>query len=344
MTIRIERYTRNDLDKWDKFLYNQPDSNFYQLSDWKQINESCFNHKCYYLGAEKNGEILGVFPVVFINSLLFGKIMTSMPFVNFGSICSISDEISQLLLDEATTIAREVEADYVEIRGIDKVSESLPTVDHKISMTLDLKPDPDEIWNAFKSKHRTNIRRVYKENITVKHGREELLDTFYSLMSQSWKSLGTPIYRKSYFRKILQQFPDETLIFVAYKDDIPVATAFNGYYKDTVEGMWAGTIPNTRKIQPNYVLYWEMIKHACLNGYNHFHLGRSTADSGAETFKKKWNAYGKRLHWQYILNKQQEVPQLNVNNPKFALAIKAWRKLPLKITTTIGPYIAKNIP
>jgi FemAB-related protein (PEP-CTERM system-associated) len=212
-------------------------------------------------------------------------------------------------------------------------------------MTLDLASDANEIWNNFNSKHRTNIRRVYKNNIEVRSGHKELLNDFYYVLSESWRSLGTPIYQKDYFLSVLDQFPDNTLIFVCYnKANTPIAAAFNGYYKDTVEGMWAGGIDKYRKLNANYALYWEMIKHACEQGYQSYHLGRSSVNSGGEQFKKKWNARTKQLYWQYYLNKQSALPELNIDNPKYQIAIKTWKILPTKLTTIIGPLVAKSIP
>ena len=163
-------------------------------------------------------------------------------------------------------------------------------------------------------------------------------------MCESWRSLGTPIYRKQYFRSILESFGDKTRIFVAMADGKPVAAAFNGYNGPMVEGMWAGSLFKYRSLQSSYVLYWEMIKHACENGYSGFHLGRSSVESGGEAFKSKWGAHSKQLYWQYYLPRGGEMPQLNVKNPKYALAIKAWRRLPLWATKLIGPRLAKNIP
>jgi hypothetical protein len=75
-----------------------------------------------------------------------------------------------------------------------------------------------------------------------------------------------------------------------------------------------------------------------------FHLGRSTADSGAEQFKRKWNAHPTQLYWHYVLRTRQDIPQLNVKNPTFKMAIAAWRKLPVGLTRRLGPFIARAIP
>ena len=38
------------------------------------------------------------------------------------------------------------------------------------------------------------------------------------------------------------------------------------------------------------------------------------------------------------------LPQLNVDNPKYRLAIDTWRKLPLAVTQLVGPSLARGIP
>jgi hypothetical protein len=91
-------------------------------------------------------------------------------------------------------------------------------------------------------------------------------------------------------------------------------------------------------------LYWELIKHACELGYQSFHLGRSSKDSGGEQFKKKWNAETLQLYWHYILRTRTDIPSLNPTNPRYQLAIKAWQRLPLPITQTLGPFLARSIP
>lgn len=306
--------------------------------------EQEFGHKTYYLTATHEQKVVGILPLVELKSFTFGHIVCSLPFLNYGGICALTQGISEDLLQYAIDVTKSASADYLELRSTSLIDKNLPTTTHKVSMTLTLDNDPDKLWNKFGSKHRTNIRRVYKNDITVKSGGIELLDTFYYLLSRSWRSLGTPIYRKSFFKCILERFSGLTRIYIAYQNNIPIACAFNGYFNKTVEGLWAGGLPEYRQLQANYVLYWEMIKDACNEGFGLFHLGRSTAESGAEAFKKKWNASQTQLYWQYYLNKQQGLPELNVDNPKYKLAINAWKKLPASVTNLIGPFISKYIP
>ena len=242
-----------DAAEWDEFLSRQGNGTFYHLFSWKQINEDCFGHTCYYLAARSGGTITGVLPFVFIDSLLFGKILCSMPFVNYCGTCTVNGEAEELLLREAEKIVRDVGADYLEIRSSQRIGSNLPTSEHKVSMTLELSPDPEDIWNSFKSKQRTEIRRAFKNGFEVISGGKELLDMFYATIIRSWRSLGVPIYRKRYFEAILDAFPDKTKIFVVMYEGKPIASALNGYYNGVVEGMWLGIDSQFRRLQPNTV-------------------------------------------------------------------------------------------
>ncbi|MCK5091150.1 MAG: peptidoglycan bridge formation glycyltransferase FemA/FemB family protein, partial [Gammaproteobacteria bacterium] len=262
--------------QWDNFLQQTNSSSFYHPFGWKEINENSLGHQTFYLAALDNGVFVGILPLVYVKSRLFGKILCSMPFLNYGGPCVTNHEAEKLLLNEACSLVERYNMDYLEIRGLNIIDKDLPLSENKVSLTLELDSDPNILWNAFKSKHRTNIRRVYKNNVSVKSGGLDLLDDFYEILSESWHSLGTPIYNKSYFRDILETFQNKIRIYIAYYKATPIASALNGHHKDTIEGMWAGSILKYRKLQPNYVLYWEMMKDGCENGYKHFHLGRST--------------------------------------------------------------------
>lgn len=343
-SVRVSVCTDAEAARWDEFLGAQAAGSFYHRFGWKTINERSLGHETFFLAATRGTEIVGVFPLVLVSSRLFGKILCSMPFVNYGGPCASEPEVIQPLLDEAITLAKQHRVDYLEMRTLSPLPQEFPTALHKVSMTVALDANPDTLWNAFDSKHRKNIRRVYKNNLRVTSGHMEHLDVFYRVLAEAWREHGTPIYRKQYFADVLATFPDQTRIFMVHHENTPVATAFVGYHDGTIEGMWLGTDPRFRHLQPSYVLYWEMIKDSCERGYKTFHLGRSTVDSGSQVFKDKWNTEAKQLYWSYYLSGNSGLPQVNVDNPKYKLAMAMWRRLPLCVTTSLGPFLARGIP
>jgi hypothetical protein len=108
--------------------------------------------------------------------------------------------------------------------------------------------------------------------------------------------------------------------------------------------MWAGGSARARDLDANFVLYWDMIKDACERGMTRFHLGRSTASSGGEEFKRKWNASTTQLYWYFHRPDAGAMPELNVDNPKYRLAIAAWKRMPMWMTRLAGPRLARLIP
>lgn len=330
---------------WNRFVASSPRASFYHRAEWRGVNERCFGHRTCYLAAIESQQVIGVFPLIRLKSLLFGNIACSLPFVNYGGPAASGVAVEEALLAAAEAAANEWRVDYLEIRSRHQLPARYPSSAHKVSMTIDLEADSERLWAGFKTGQRQEIRRAYKNGFAAQFGGAELLDDFYAVLSESWRDLGTPIYSRDYLAGVLHAFPDSTRVCVIYASDrTPAAGALIGHHNDTVEGMWLGMRDRFRKQLVGYVLYWELVKDACQSGYRHFHLGRSTYDSGGEQFKKKWNAHSTPLHWHYVLRNRTAIPQLNVTNSKFRLAIAAWRRLPVPVTQQIGPMIARSIP
>jgi FemAB-related protein (PEP-CTERM system-associated) len=342
--MRIVRCDRSHDAGWNQFVHACPRASFYHRAEWRDINERCFGHRTAFLAALDGDRFVGVFPLVQLKSVLFGNVACSMPFVNYGGPAAESEAIQQQLLDAGAEVADDWRVNYVEIRSQRHLGERYPSAEHKVSMTVELDSNPELLWNAFQGDHRKEIRRAYKNGFTARFG-PELLDDFYAVLTESWRDLGTPIYRASYLESVLRAFPDAYQLCVVYAaDGQPAAGALSGVHRGTVEGMWLGMRNAYRRELVGYVLYWEIIKDACERGYRRFHLGRSSKDSGGEQFKRKWNADAVQLYWQYILRTRADIPALNVSNPKYQMAIRAWRRLPLTMTRFIGPLLARSIP
>ncbi len=330
--------------EWDAFLDSHEHGSFYHRYGWRRLNEVSLCHTCIYLEARVDGSVTGILPLVLTKSRIFGRILCSLPFVNYGGPVAVNAKTMRLLVEAAQEHAARLCVDYLELRSAAPLDIDLPVSLHKVSMTIELESDPDHLWNRFSPKHRKNIRRVYKDDLAVMAGGQEHLSSFYSVMARSWRDLGTPLYAPEYFQAIVRGFPGQTRIFVCHRNNEPIAAALVGYDGGTVEGMWAGTSPTGQELNANYVLYWEMIKDSCERGYRRFHLGRSTAGSGAEQFKRKWNAEPTQLYWYFHRPDGNQKPVVNVDNPKFRVAIAAWRKLPLWATRVLGPPLARVIP
>jgi hypothetical protein len=74
-----------------------------------------------------------------------------------------------------------------------------------------------------------------------------------------------------------------------------------------------------------------------------FDYGRSKRGSGSYDFKKNWGFEPAPLHYEYCLVRGKQVPQNNPKNPKYALFIAAWRRLPRPLANLLGPRIVRSL-
>ena len=341
----VEYADKTDLEAWNAFVAGSESGSFYHRYEWRGVFEESVGHDCYYLMAlNEENSLAGVLPLVHLRSRLFGSILCSLPFLNYAGICASDAAAAGALMREAQALAERLRVNYLELRSASALQTAMPSSTNKVSMTIDLADDAEVLWKGFASKHRTAVRRALKNGLEVTRGGSELIEPFYAVMAESWRDLGTPFYHRSFFRSITDAFGSDIDVFVCRQGDRDVAAAMNGAGGSVVEGMWAGMSASGRGLMANYVLYWEMIKDACERGYGTYHLGRSTQGSGAEWFKKKWRAQSRQLYWYYHPVKSGGIPALNVENPKYALAIRAWRHIPVAVASAIGPSIAKSIP
>ena len=211
-------------------------------------------------------------------------------------------------------------------------------------MILSLPLEPDVLWGSFSSKLRAQIKRPYREQPQINLGGKEFLDDFYDVFARNMRDLGTPVYAKSFFLNIMEYFPEQSFIISIKLDNKPVATGFLLNHGNMLEIPWASTLKSVNNLSMNMLMYWEVIKFAIHQGIASFDFGRSTIGGGTFRFKRQWGAQPKQLYWHYWLNEGERLPALNPSNPKYALLISLWKKIPVSLTKYLGPPIVKNLP
>lgn len=331
-------------EQWDNYVHATPGSSIYHLSAWSPLIKKLFGHDSYQIAAIEDEEICGILPIVRLKSSLFGDFMVSMPYFNYGGAIGNSRQTEQGLMTYASELGNQLKVSHIEFRDTQEHS-GLAVKHDKISMLLKLPSSEDDLWKSFPPKLRSQIRRPLKEGIEVTIGDLELVEDFYRVFSRNMRDLGTPVYPIQFFREIITAFKRHAKIVVVYHDQQPVSAAFLIGFKGVLEIPWASSLREYNRISVNMAMYWESLQYAIANGYHTFDFGRCSKGSGTYKFKKQWGAIEKQLFWHYWLQDEKgSPPALNPNNPKFQLAIRAWKRLPVPLANYIGPMIVKNLP
>lgn len=330
--------------EWDAFVDAHPGATVYHRWRWRTIFEQALNRETLYLTARTDGRTTGVLPIVIFRSLLFGRFGVSLPFVNYGGLCADDDDVCEALLQHAEHAARAANLSYVELRHRTARFPRLPNRQHKVRMALTLSRDPAHAWNRVDRKARNQVRKAEKSGLVARHGGADLLDRFYPVFVRNMRDLGTPGLPHAFFRQMLSAFADTARVFLVEHGNVAVAAAVALIHRDTIEVPWASSLRDYRTSCPNNLLYWRIIEWAIEHELSTLDFGRSTPNGGTYQFKQQWGAQPEPLHWEYALLGRGDLPNLNPSNPKFSMAIAAWKHTPLFITNFVGPYIIRQIP
>jgi FemAB-related protein (PEP-CTERM system-associated) len=331
-------------DGWDRYVEQHPDGTCDHLWRWREIFQGVFGHECAYLTAHRDGTIVGVLPLVRFKSRLFGRFLVSVPFLNYGGVLASDPEAAAALLEYARETGRAFGASHVEFRHRARQYDELPFRQHKIGMRLDLPQSADVLWNRVDRKIRNQVRKAQKEQLTVDDGGAELVDDFYAVFATNMRDLGTPVYAKSLFAETLRAFPDRARVHVVRREGRPVAAGVTIACAQTVLVPWASSLREFRHLSPNMLLYWRMLEYSIGRGASVFDFGRSSPGGGTHHFKQQWGAVETPLHWEYVLLNRSAPPDQGPGNPRFSLAIEAWKRLPLWVANAVGPRVVRNVP
>lgn len=325
---------------WDEYVNRHSEGTFFHLSGWKTALEQAFGHTGHFLLAEENGVIKGVLPLVHIKSLVFGNSLISTPFCVNGGVLASDDDARAALDQAAIALAQRLQVGYLEMRYEKPVHEEwLSKSDLYVVFKKELDPDPEKNMQSIPRKQRAMVRKGIDAGL--QSAWDDNVDRLFDAYSQSVHALGTPVFSKRYFQILKQVFGDACSVLTITKDEQLVGSVMSFYFRDQVLPYYGGGTAAARECKGNDFMYWELMRSSCEQGIKVFDYGRSKVGTGAYSFKKNWGFEPQPLHYEYYLVKDTALPNISPTNPKYAMFIQAWKKMPLWMTRLIGPHIVK---
>jgi FemAB-related protein (PEP-CTERM system-associated) len=337
---------RHEAD-WQTYVKRAPHASLYHALEWRDILLRTFGHRSWYLMVRDDDEVRGVLPLVEMKSPIFGHFLVSLPFVDYGGILADTPDHETALAAAASELCARRGAHHVELRqsfAAPRCAQAGWTLrQHKAALVIPLNAEPDTQWSGLSSRLRGKIRKAEKSGATFSVGTADDLDDFYHVFCLNMRDLGTPVYSSVFFRNILG-FAKDAAVLLVRRDGRPAAAAIALRHGETMELPWICSDYTQSLLNLNEYLYWNAIQWAYRSNVAELNLGRCSIDGGAFRFKMQWNPTVRPLFWYYWLASGVALPELNPNNPKYALAIRCWKKMPLPLANRVGPWIVRNIP
>jgi len=359
--ITVKQATLNDQASWDSYVNSHALHTPYHFFAWQQAVEKAYGHQGYYLiasSSEDEAKIVGVLPVTLF-SLPFGKkTLCALPFCDIGGPLADSDEVIIALISASKDFAKQAQAKKIDIRTSDLSQPIDESASGKVRMLMPLPESSELLFNGFKSKLRSQIRKAEKNGLRfVRASDISLLDDFYDVFSHNMRALGSPVHAKSLFIELFKQYKNDMLISVVYHDDIAIGAGIVLKSETKASIPWASTKAEFNRLSPNMMLYWSLLEYLSDNGIKEFDFGRSSFGEGTFKFKQQWGASPSPLTWQTYTMGDDEKFALHgdddssknqsaapSNQSKLRNTVEnVWRKLPVPITVFLGPKIRKYI-
>lgn len=330
---------------WDRFVQCHPGATVAHLSSWARVMEGAYAHEAISLAAEEAGEIVGVLPLVLIRSRIFGRRLVSMPFLDYGGVVAEPGRgAERALVDAALDVARERGAATLGLRQFHPTALGYPVTDDRVTMLLPL-TDEERVWKALPSERRNRVRKGEKNGLVASWCGPEGLDDFYRVFAVNMRDLGSPVHGRRFFDLMLEELSGTArVLLVRDQGGRAVGAAVCLFFRDVIMVPWVSSLREAFALCPNFVLYWEVIRHGCRNGFKTLDLGRSFRNAGTFEFKRQWGSAAHALPWIFLEARPGARPPVDRDARRFEPLIQMWKRLPVAMATRIGPWIRRQVP
>ncbi len=258
-------------DAWDQYLRNHPDAHLLQRSTWGAL-KSKFGWEVVSLANQDCGAQL------LFRRLPLGMTIAYLPKGPVGeNWLSLLSEMDDLCRQRGAIFAL-VEPDLTEPIGdhiypqLQAIGRQTAPIQPRRTLVIDLQPDEKMILDSFKQKTRYNIHLAERKGITVHESRD--IAGFYEMMVTTGKRDGFGVHSQKYFQRVFDLFSQRQLcvLLEACYQSQPLAALMVFRSGKRAWYFYGASTNHERNRMPTYLLQWEAMRWAKLNGCTEYDL------------------------------------------------------------------------
>jgi len=340
--IKIEK----DDKRWRSFL-ERNDHLVFHTPEYHQFMSAAFKNRFESWAAVKDGEIQTILPVNRIKHVLFGSMLISTAFQEYGGPCGDPQYLADIV--DRLSFASSRNHRFLELRfGLEGLTVPLRRLfeekDHYKRFVLSLS-DEETVWKNIKREKRKAVRGAEKMDVVIKPLPFEDMDIAYDLYCRNMRAFGSPPFSMNFFLSFHEHLVKRGMgkIFASYFQGRLISFLLGFTYRDRAHIIISVSDPAYLNLRPNDAMHWAFIKHALEMEFLYFDFGRVRVGSGQFDFKKKWGAEALSLPHYFLLWRGKSIPHVDPHNPAFKLLTNVWRRLPLGLVKRIGPGLREGL-
>lgn len=342
-TSLIDLHDATAVARIEGFVADMAGSLFHRPA-WLLAVERGTGQRAMGLVAKRADMLVGWLPLTLVHSPLFGRALVSSGFAVGGGPLAATGAASLALCRAAEEVAVRHGCAAIEMRGGTAPDHWTKQTETHCGFARALAPDDEAELLAVPRKQRAEIRKSLKRDLGVTTGTGEAeRAAHYAVYAASVHNLGTPVFPRSLFDAMLDQFDGEADILTVRHHGAPVASVLSFYHRGAVLPFWGGGTFAARALRANERMYYELMLHARERGCARFDFGRSKTGSGPYSYKKNWGFEPEPLEYAGWTTPGSPPRDIDPTSDAYAAKIDLWKRLPLRVANLLGPHIAKGL-
>jgi FemAB-related protein (PEP-CTERM system-associated) len=356
--IKIRVLRPEDGASWNELVAQNPRAKFYHLWEWGEILASTYGYKRYYLAAEQDQTLVGVFPLIYVKSLLFSNRLISLPLCEYGgplTAPTLEDhdarQVMQKLLLLGSRLAESLGVTYLETRGVSDgmAYDMLRTAgcqpyQNYTTFELDLGQPVEELWRNLDKKTRNATRKAIDREVkTVEVRDDHQLEAYYSLYLEVQKRHGSPPHGYAFFKRLFEVFRKKDMIRITlaeYQGNAIAGIAVL-HFGNTIYWISSVTDVEHRSLNASNLLMWKAIEQGSA-GKKILDFGRTRADSTIHHFKKGWGGKEVTLTDHMLFFGKARTPP-DPSQRRYVYLSQLWSLMPVAASSRLGHHLIGDI-
>jgi hypothetical protein len=334
-----------EFEGWDNMIVPLPGSSFFHTSAWAKVLSESYNYKPTYFTLFENNTLIGVLPVMDVNSILTGHRGVSLPFTDYCQPIAQNEDQFREMLDAAVNFGKKQNWKYLEIRGGEDYFPNQEPSECYYNHTLDLATGPEKIYSNLRDSTRRNTGKAQKERVGVTISTSlRSMKEFYHLHAMTRKEYGLPPQPYSFFQRFYDYIisKDMGFIAVAFFDNIAIAANVFCCFGKEVIYKYGASDKTHQNLRANNLGMWEAIKWCTDHDFTKLCFGRTQLDNtGLRQFKSGWRGSEHLIkYFKYDLKKDAFIKEPFSVNPLYK---SIFGKLPLPALNTLGRILYRHM-
>jgi FemAB-related protein (PEP-CTERM system-associated) len=347
--ISVKVADQDEAKSWNEFVKGDLYSTPYHIWEYGESLSSTYSYERFYFAAKEDEEIVGIFPLVRVKSLLFGDRLISMPFCEYGGPISSSENVKKLLLEVAVRVANRLNVDYIEIRNppdnASNLKNEYSALQRYITFRIDLTKPTETLWRNLDKKTRNAVRKAVKKSVEVRECESRDLEIYFELYLKTQKRHGSPPNSFKLFQKLfqlLQPMGIMRVLLATYQ-----GKTIAGIITFQINGViyWWGNVTELeyRRLNATNLLLWKVLEWGCENGFKTVDLGRTRRYTPIYHFKSGWGGKETDLRDYVCFLGDGNIRLPDPEQSKYRFLSRIWSIMPMFFAKRIGPKIVSGV-